>query len=247
MFNRWNPSADAGCPAKPGSDCSETSFMSSTCTTQGCNREVWGLDGKFVGFTREDYNRALEKKYGQACTEWVASKKNSNYTNSPQNSPQKLKECGEQEFWFYKGVDVASKEEFDKRICSDNLEIAKKTPGKRTVQGCGSQTYYFCDNKIKDSEKDYKECSCEVEKYDKAQEGKDGKFTTTEQPPPNQCGEFWICKKEILDSQGAYDEKCKAADPKPEDNCIPPFPQCDNPIHYRNSRCLSYSKCKGRI
>ena len=244
MFNRWNPNADAGCPAKPTSDCTETSFISSTCTTQGCNREVWGLDGKFVGFTREDYNRALEEKYGQACTEWVASKKKANYTNNPQNSPQKLKECGEQEFWFYKGVDIASKEEFDKRICSDNLEIAKKTPGKRTVQGCGSQTYYFCDNKIKDSEKDYKECSCDVEKYNKAQKGKNGKFTTTEQGA-NGCGEFWVCKKEILNSEGAYNEKCKTQTPE-KNKCSRPDPRCDTSLYYWNPKCVKYSRCMGR-
>ena len=31
-------------------------------------------------------------------------------------------ECGSQEFWFYKGVDLILKTEFDKRICSDNVE-----------------------------------------------------------------------------------------------------------------------------
>ena len=36
--------------------------------TERCNRVVFGLDGEFVGFTREDYDRALETKYGKACT-----------------------------------------------------------------------------------------------------------------------------------------------------------------------------------
>lgn len=230
MFTRWNPNADSGCPAKPTSDCTETSFISDTCTTQGCNREVWGLDGKFVGFTREDYNRALEEKYGQACTEWVASKKKANYTNSPQNSPQTLKECGEQEFWFYKGVDLGSKAEFDKRICSDNLEIAKKTPGKRTVQGCGSQTYYFCENTIKESEREYKECSCKDEKFKRAQEGENGAFTTQETGAEG-CGTFYICNNEILSDPNDYDEKCSKPDntPKPpycSKNWAKELPQC---------------------
>ncbi|HBU37493.1 MAG TPA: hypothetical protein DEB70_06770 [Planctomycetaceae bacterium] len=223
MFTRWNPRADEGCPAKPTSDCTETSFISDTCTTQGCNREVWGLDGKFVGFTREDYSRALEEKYGQACTEWVANKKKAKYTNSPQNLPQKLKECGEQEFWFYKGIDLGSKEEFDKRICSDNLEVAKKTSGKRTVQGCGNQTYYFCENTIKDSEREYKECSCKNEKFKKAQENKNGAFKTQETGAEG-CGDFWICDKEILGDKDSYDNKCgKKEEPPPKDNVQKPW------------------------
>ena len=218
QFNRWNPSADSGCPDKPPKDGS-TNFKTDTCTTNGCNRTVYGLDGEFVGFTREDYNRALEKKYGQACTEWVASKKKANYNNNPPNTPQKLKECGEQEFWFYKGVDVGSKEEFDKRVCNDNLELAKKTdtPEMRTVTGCGSQTYYFCENTTKDSEREFKECSCKDEKFKQAQKGENGAFTTRESGAEG-CGEYWICNDE-LSTEDDYNEKCKKKD------CPPKFPK----------------------
>ena len=75
---RWNSNADAGCPTRPPKDGSQ-SYKTDTCTTNGCNRTVYGLDGEFVGFTRDDYDRALEKKYGKACTEWV--EQNWNYTN----------------------------------------------------------------------------------------------------------------------------------------------------------------------
>ena len=71
-----------------------------SCTTDGCNLTVYGLDGEFVGFTESDYDRALEAKYGKACTEWVERNKQANYTNDPQNQPAKLKECGSQNSGF---------------------------------------------------------------------------------------------------------------------------------------------------
>ena len=253
---RWNPNADVGCPTRPPKDGSESYKTDNTCTTNGCNRVVFGLDGEFVGFTRDDYDRALEKKYGKACTEWVANKKLDKYTNNPPFIPQELNpQCGSQKFWFYKGIDVGTKEEFDKRLCSDNLEQEKQTEGKRNVEGCGNKTYYFCDNKIKDSERDYKECSCSAEKYRKAQEGNNGEFKTTETGAEG-CGDYWICDKEILDSKSKYDEKCKKfePEPKPEDQAAKtckgqynPPAYCDVPILYGRVQCRPYNICMGRL
>lgn len=240
---RWNPNAEAGCPARPPKDGSE-SYKTDTCTTDGCNRAVYGLDGEFVGFTREDYDRALEKKYGKACTEWVDNKKLENYTNNPQDRPQELDpQCGSQKFWFYKGVDVGTKEEFDKRICSDNLEKEKTTPGKRTVQGCGNQIYYFSEEKIHDSEREYKESICKVEKYNKAQEGQDGAFTTSETGAEG-CGDFWICENNILNDEESYSDQCETQD---TNQCILPNPACIKPNLYNHPTCRAYSQCMGLI
>ena len=248
QYTRWNPNANSGCPTKPPADGSTSYQTDPTCTPNGCNRVVYGLDGKFVGFAREDYDRALEAKYGKACTAWVANKKLANYTNNPQNKPEELKECGSQKFWFYKGIDTGDQDEFNKRICSDNLEIARRTTSgtslQKTVQGCGSKVYNFCDAKIKDTEKDYKECSCDVDKYNTAQAGKNGSFTTTEKGATG-CGNFWICDKEILDDQGSYDNKCKAK--TPPKNCLRPTSACDRAKYYTHQICFAYSKCMGRI
>ena len=251
-YKRWNPNADSGCPARPPRDGSKSYQTDPTCTTNGCNRTVYGLDGQFVGFTRDDYDRALEEKYGKACTEWVAKQKLNSYTNDPQNKPAGLKECGPQKFWFYKGIDVGTQAEFNKRICSDNLEKEKKKEsGIRTVPGCGSELYYFSDNKIWDSEKDYKESQCAVYKYNKSQEGKDGKFTTTEKGATG-CGDFWICEGDVLDTEAKYLEKCKKVI-KPE-NCPPrPSKICvKRPTHrictaIRPGFQTSWSDCMGLI
>ena len=251
QYVRWDSNADASCPERPPNDGSTSYKTSPNCSTAGCTKIVYGLDGEFVGFTEDDYERALEAKYGKACTEWVATKQQTNYTNNPQNRPATLKECGAQEFWFHKGVDLGSKEEFDKKICNDNLETEKKKNGKRQVQGCGTQIYYFCNNAIKDSEKDYKECSCGVDKYNRAQAGNNGKFSTTEQGAQG-CGDFWICNKEILDDEGTYISKCgQTAPPKTstpaKKGCKSQLSQCDNPKYYKNKKCIAYSQCMGFI
>ena len=212
-FKKWDPKADSRCPLRP------PITDPNTCNTQGCfpGLKVWGLDGEFVGFDEKDYKRALEEKYGRDCTDWVEQNKLSKYTNNPQDIPAKLDACKGQEFWFYKGVDLGTKKKFDKQICSDNLEIAKTTDGIREVRGCGSKTYYFCDNKIKDSEKEYKECSCDLEKYHKAEKGEDGAFTTKETGAKG-CGDYWICDGQQSTEEN-YNEKCNKKD------CPPKFPK----------------------
>ena len=199
------------------------------------NPDFWFIDGVDQG-NKEDFKDNL-------CKAWVKNKEEQSppYTNNPTSQALTTPECDDQEFWFYKGTDLKSKQEFDKQICSDNLETERQrgVNGSRKVAGCGNKTYHFCDYKIKDSEKDYKECSCDVEKYDKAQEGKDGKFTTTEQGA-NGCGEFWVCKKEILDSEETYKAKCKKS-------CRRPYAECDMSQFYTHPYCIAYNKCKGRI
>ena len=74
-YTRWNPNAEEGCPARPSKDCSESYRTDPTCTPNGCNRVVYGLDGEFVGFTQEDYDNALAAKYGKICANWVNQKR----------------------------------------------------------------------------------------------------------------------------------------------------------------------------
>ena len=214
-FQRWNPNADSECPARPPGDGSE-SYKKDTCTTNGCNRTVYGLDGEFVGFEYTDYTKARDAKYGTACKEWEEDKKIRNYTNNPINQPKTLiPECGTDEYWFYKGVNLGSKKNFDDALCSDNLEIEKLTPGKRKVQGCPDQVYYFSEKKIHDTEREYKESVCKVDKYNKAQDGRNGAFSTSETGAEG-CGDYWICDGEIISNAVTYDDKCGVKEKPPE-------------------------------
>ena len=99
---RWNPNAETGCPSRPPKDGSESYRTDSTCTPNGCNRDVYGLEGEFVGFTKEAYDQALEERYGKICTEWVAQQEQQKTTNNIQilQPLKKTPECGTQEFWF---------------------------------------------------------------------------------------------------------------------------------------------------
>ena len=149
---RWNPNAEAGCPSRPPRDGSETYRTDPTCTPNGCNREVYGLDGKFVGFTKDDYDRALADKYGKLCTEWVAEKEQQQYTNNTTNilPITRTPECGSREFWFFKGEDQGTKEEFMQTACNEWINEKKSqnftnNPFNQAVSTpvCGNQQYWF--------------------------------------------------------------------------------------------------------
>jgi len=171
QFQRWNPNAESGCPIRPPKDGSESYKTSTTCTTTGCNRVVFGLDGEFVGFTKDEYDRALEEKYGKACREWVNQKELDNYTNNPIDSPQKkTPECGEQQFWFVDGVDYGSKANLDARLrekasekCEADREEARKSGfigkwGPKEGPGVCTEESYICDKKIVSHFEYYKTC-----------------------------------------------------------------------------------------
>jgi prepilin-type N-terminal cleavage/methylation domain-containing protein len=119
VFKDWNSNATSGCPSRPPKDGSTAYKTSNTCTPNGCNGTVYGLDGEFVGRTKEQYDLKLEEKYGRVCSEWVAQKAADKYTNNPIDQPvTKSPECGDKEFWFFEGVDAGSSVELIKTRCS---------------------------------------------------------------------------------------------------------------------------------
>ena len=151
---RWNTNADSGCPSRPPQDGSTDYKTSNTCTPDGCNRIVYGLDGEFAGFTMDSYKRKLEEKYGRQCTEWAAQKEAEKYTNNPIDEPiKKTPECGEQEFWFLDGVNVGSQTAADVRVCEIKRESLrtsgenKRYPPLGGPGVCGEETY-VCNNSL---------------------------------------------------------------------------------------------------
>lgn len=171
--NRWNPNADSGCPSRPPKDGSTTYQTSNTCTPSGCNRTVYGLDGEFVGFTKESYNKKLEEKYGKQCTEWAAQKAEEKYTNSPIDQPiKKSPECGEQEFWFFEGENTGSKEGIQTaldKIASDKCATDREQARKDGFEGkwgpkegpgeCGEEKF-ICDKTYFQESDFYIQSSC---------------------------------------------------------------------------------------
>ncbi|WP_170955679.1 Tfp pilus assembly protein FimT/FimU [Synechococcus sp. UW140] len=122
VFQNWNSNADRGCPTRPPKDGSTDYKTSNTCTTNGCNQTVYGLDGEFVGTTQAQYDKALDDKYGQQCKEWRAQKAETNYTNPSEQAITKSPECGDQEFWFVNGLDTGSKLAYQEAKCKSTHE-----------------------------------------------------------------------------------------------------------------------------
>ena len=156
---RWNPNAETGCPSRPPKDDPESYQTDPTCTPNGCNRDVYGLDGEFVGFTKENYDQALENKYGNLCAEWVAEQEQQQITNDRAKLLPKTKtpECGSQQFWFFNGEDQGTKEKFMERACNAWIEDKKRenytnpsdSPVKTTE--CGDQEFWFFEGEEVDS------------------------------------------------------------------------------------------------
>ena len=247
QFQRWNPNAESGCPSRPPKDGSE-SYKTSTCTTNGCNRDVFGLDGEFVGFTKKDYDRALEEKYGKACREWVAVKEQAGFTNNTTRlEPEtKVPECGAQEFWFFEGEDQGTKEKFMETAC--NAWVEKKAsesppytndpdptskPVKTTV--CGDRELWFVDgidykNKAAFDARLLKKASekCEADREKARQSGFEGKWGPKE--GPGVCAEkSYICDKTIVDEFN-YFRICGATPP----------PKCKEILSSVDEECVDY-------
>lgn len=259
QFQRWNPNAESGCPSRPPKDGSE-SYKTPTCTTNGCNRDVFGLDGEFVGFTKEDYDRALEEKYGAACREWVAAKEQAGFTNNTTSlePERKLPECGAQEFWFFEGEDQGTKEKFMETACnawiddkaSENPPYTNDpTTEPVTTAVCGDRQLWFVDGvdyknqaafDARLLEKASEKCLADLEEA--RQSGFEGKWGPKE--GPGACmEETYICNKKVMDEFDYYHTCDSAKAPN----------QCKGLLREEDPECTEYElndywfrKCGGR-
>ena len=242
--SRWNPNAEIGCPTRPPKDGSESYRTDATCTPNGCNRVVYGLDGEFVGFSKQDYDLAIESKYGKLCTEWVAEKEKQQFTNSTNNllPTTKTPECGAQEFWFFKGEDKGTKENFMQAACNSWISEKENSnppytnspigqPAKTTV--CGDREFWFVDGQDQKTEDGLnarlnKKASdkCEDERNKAAASGFTGKWGP--KSGPGVCAEEkYICENTIMSQDEyykncgvAFPEKCKLNLPTVDQDCV---------------------------
>ena len=205
--NRWNPTADSNCPSRP------PKVVNSTCTSNGCNRRVYALDGTVVGYSQDDYDKALEAKYGRICTEKVeALRRQSPPFTNPEGKPIQFTECGTQEFWFHKGTEVASATEWNELMCSDEVEANINTVAVKKLNYCGGRTYYFCGGKDQLSQDNYDACiasnaeaKCIADRETARTGGHEGKYGPIE--GPGACGEVkWMCDGVMTSTEEAYKE-----------------------------------------
>ena len=75
-------------------------FTSWDSAKESCTRDVFAFEGIPVN-SAEAVDQALKNKYGRACSDWKASKRN---TISPNGNPETLDpECGGVNYWFHGG------------------------------------------------------------------------------------------------------------------------------------------------
>jgi len=140
-------------------------------TNETCTRAVFAFEGVPVN-SAEAVDKALEAKYGKACSDWRSSKKNS---ISPNGNPEtKDPECGGVKYWFHSGNEFTTQADwtdYDNKIkeqaCikdrSDSL--SQKKSGKYTYgptpgpDPCG-KTVWLCNGTEYNSEADYKSTTC---------------------------------------------------------------------------------------
>ena len=206
--NRWNPSADSACASRP------PKVVSSTCTTNGCNRRCYALDGVIVSCTKDaedDYKEALKDKYGRICSEKVESLKRQSppFTNKDGN-PVTFKECGTQEFWFHKGTQVTSSIEWEGLMCTDEVNKNINEVKVTKLDHCGNKNHYFCGGKDQLSQDNWDTCvannaeaKCLADREKARKNNYKGEYTGV--AGPGRCGEtVWMCNQKILTSNATY-------------------------------------------
>ena len=203
---------------------------------------MYALDGTVVGYTLEDYNKALEAKYGRICTEKVEALRRQSppFTNIG-GRPVEFKECGTQQFWFHKGTEVASAAEWRALMCSDEVEANINTVAVKKLNYCGDRTYYFCGGKDQLSQNNYDSCvasnaeaTCIADRETARTGGHKGKYGPM--AGPGACGETrWICSEVMMDTEAAYEQSScgKAA------SCTP-----RHPVRCERSKDPYWCACK---
>ena len=97
---------------------------------QWLQQEAYAVEGTIVGYTQDDYDKALEEKYGRICTEKVeALRRQSPPFTNPEDQPIRFTECSTKEFWFHKGIEVESASKWQGLKCDDEVAANINTTG----------------------------------------------------------------------------------------------------------------------
>ena len=152
-FQQWDSSKGPDtCPKSPPDDENDTSYQNTiTCTTQGCDLEVWGLwdkdkDTGTVYQSKTDYEEARERLIGEKCAKQIKDEyENAKppFTN-PSSAGISLSECQYDNYWFIDGENKGSEEEWKKGMCDKRKKGLLTTTHSGPVEYCGSSPVYIC-------------------------------------------------------------------------------------------------------
>ena len=178
-FLYWNSNATSGCPTRP------PKVVSSTCTTNGCNKKTYFFEGENL---RTDdptaYDKAREAKFGAECIQWQAQQRAKQITTEP-GTFSTFASCqgGKQQFWFCNGEDMKSEEEHKNCI--------------------NAQRSQFCIDEITSKKAESKSGSFK------------GKFSAGQAGWPDPCAKpIWLCQGETFD-ESSYATSLCATPPSP--------------------------------
>ena len=273
-FQQWNSSKGPDtCPKSPPDDESDTSYQNtSTCTTQGCDRDVWGLwdkdknKGK-IYYSEINYKDARDELVGEKCAKQIKDEyENANppFTNPSSQGVQPSK-CT-QDYWFIDGeitgpAPNGSEEKWKEAMCIKKTKAKEDenwtdeqapSPIEHCLLDDGSpKQFYFCNGKdLKDKSlheqclrnKDIAECEDDIDK--KRNSGKNGPYTNPTQGPPP-CGKkVWFCNKNQYTEIEYQDTSCGA-----NKNSCSSFTDgnraaCAIPRNYPHPICVALRSCK---
>ena len=140
-YQKWNPIADSDCPSRPA----KNQQFTPTCTPNGCEAPggitVWAFEGKICGNTKEDYDRCVQDKYDELCTDWKNQQIN---TDNARDTPVTNEVCGRSnQFFFCGGTSYNTVEEMN--ACIDAKEDAACETDRNNAFNSGRSGQYISD------------------------------------------------------------------------------------------------------
>ena len=202
------------CPSLPPE---EGPFESNTCTTDGCNLEVWGLWNSETGSgttynSENSYKEAREVLIGEQCAKQIKEDYEDTKFTNPNSSGVKLGDCNNDPYWFIEGKDMGSESEWKDGMCEENKQKLLGTTHSDSVEYCTTDPIYICGGKEitgDNAEADFATClatnkdaQCTQALNDDAlSRGSGGEYTSPTPeamtaPVGEDCGEkYYYCEK----------------------------------------------------
>ena len=158
-FKRWDNSSDSECPLDIKEN-SETSYITSKCTSQGCSKTAYIFEGKFVGYSEADYTASTSA----ACATTLKTYLDGLSETAEPEQKDNIANCGGKTFYICNRRSQPTLRDYEAckiKQAVTTCEVAlsklwKGTDSEIVVPGQGlppcGKTYYRCKNAIYDSQ-----------------------------------------------------------------------------------------------